>query len=84
MASLPAQVSFPIIQRCMLYMLIQDNGHRKNIFQGRPLGDFSKIFVEEPKVVKLIFSHSKLENNLVFAEILKFLVVQEPNISGKT
>jgi len=68
----------------MLYMLIQNNGHRKYIFQGRPLGDFSKIFVEEPKVVKLIFSHSKLENNLVFAEILKFLGVQEPNISGKT
>jgi len=45
---------------------------------GEPLGDFSKIFLWGPKVVKFVFAHSKLRKQPFFAEIFKTQGAQAP------
>jgi len=59
------------LERCLLYAtVVPIHGHRKDFFQRGSLEDFSKTFLGGPKVVKFVFSHSKLKNNL-FAKIFK-------------
>jgi len=49
----------------------KSHGCRKDFFNGAPAGHFSKTFPEGPKVVKFVFSHTKLRKQPFFAEIFK-------------
>ena len=52
-------------------------GVRRNLPREGPLGDFSKILLEGPKVVKFIFSHSKLRKQ-PFLTFFKIQGGQDP------
>jgi len=54
---------------CFVYTF--SHGRRRDFFQGGALGDFSKICLGGPKMVKIVVSHWKLRKQPFFAEIFK-------------